>query len=337
MNRQGPDDGVLQRGTFNMRGFADMYRKKLLTLHWRQWRALGVTCQVPAETYWILDLEALLASSLVMSIHDHHLLVACIEWIARNREWINLSRFKCITRMFATPLTDSFGALLPGSVIKSMENTLRQYGFTLTLGMPKSYKKQTDKNAAYEEIFKTYKMQNIVPKLAFIRSPVLLQLTLRASYGNHARTETFLYLLLKRQGDLQSIAGEICYSEKTIHKVLERWRTSGFVNKIHEDYLVTTPSWHDFWTYGENQGYLNWARTFHILDQIQFLLTTDPWCDDADALALAFRVLAKETERIADDIGIRMPDPKIHPAEEYYSLFTSGLSEIFEHILNPAP
>jgi hypothetical protein len=316
--------------------FALNYRKKLLDVHWRQWRALGVTYRAPAETYWILDLEALYVSSLTMCIHDHQLLTACIEWLARNREWINLSRLKCIVKKFANSISDSFGALLPATVIKLLENTLQQYGFNLTLGGMKSNKKHANIDAAdYEEVFKKFQMEDIVPKIAYIRSPVLLQLSLRASYGNHARTETFLYLLLKKQGDLPSIAREICYSEKTVHKVLERWVTSGFVKQIHDEYLVTTPSWHDFWTYGENQGYLNWARTLHVLDQIQFLLSTDPWCNDPDALALAFRVLAKEVDQIAAACNVRMPDVKIHPAEEYYSLFTCGLIELLDHLLNP--
>jgi hypothetical protein len=318
----------------NKNDFALTYQTKLLDVHWRQWRALGVTYRVPPETHWILDLEALFVSSLTMCIHDSQLLAACIEWLARNREWINLPRFKCIIKTFATPLSDSFGALLPTSVLKLLENTLRQYGFALTFGAVKSGNKHTQMYAAYEEVFKTFSMQDIVPKLAYIRSPVLLQLSLRASYGNHARTETFLYLLLKKQGDLRSIASEICYSEKTVYKVLERWRTSGFVKKIQDDYIVTTPSWHDFWTYGEDQGYMNWVRIFHILDHVQMLFTTELWRNDPEAMALAFRVLAKETECIAADLNIRMPDPKIHPAEEYYSLFTSSLQEILDRLLD---
>ena len=150
--------------------FALDYRKKLLDIHWRQWRALGVTYRTPPEAHWILDLEALFVSSLTMCIHDRQLLSACIEWLARNREWINLSRLKCIIKKFATPLSDSFGALLPGPVIKLLENTLRQYGFALNLGRVKSYKKLTNNYTAYEEAFNAYQMQDIVPKLAFIRS-----------------------------------------------------------------------------------------------------------------------------------------------------------------------
>jgi hypothetical protein len=319
----------------NKNEFADHYLKKLLDVHWRQWRALGVTYRVPPEIHWILDLEALFVSSLTMCIYDRQLLTACIEWLARNREWINLSRLKCIIKTFATPLSDSFSALLPTPVIKLLENTLRQYGFALNLGAVRSGKKQINLHDAYEETFKTFTMQDIVPKLACIQTPVLLQLSLRASYGNHARTETFLYLLLKKQGDLRSIAHEICYSEKTVYKVLDKWRTSGFVKKIQDDYIVTTPSWHDFWTYGENQGYMNWIRLFHIFDLLQMLFTTTPWRDDPEALALAFRVLAKETERIAVSLNVRMPDSKIHPAEEYYSLFTSALLDILDRLLNP--
>jgi len=81
---------------------------------------------------------------------------------------------------------------------------------------------------------------------------------------------------------------------------------------------------------------MNWIRLFHVFDQLQMLFTIPPWRDDPEALALAFRVLAKETERIAISINVRMPDPKIHPAEDYYSLFTSALLQLLDRLLNTA-
>lgn len=316
--------------------FAVRFKQKLLDVHWRQWRALGVTYRVPPETHWILDLEALFVSSLALCIYDHQLLTACIEWLARNREWINVSRLKCIIKTFTTPIAETFGPLLPPFVVNLLEHTLNQYGFPLKLGAHKTNTKHADLRTSYEEVFRTYTMQDIVSKLTKIQSSVLLQLSLRASYGSHARTETFLYLLLEKQGAARTIADEICYSEKTVHKVLEKWKTSGFVKKVQDDYIVTTPSWHDFWTYGENQGYMNWTRLFRMLDQLQMLFTVPPWRDDSDAQALAFRVLAKHAEQVAAPLNVRMPDVKIHPAEEYYSLFTTGLQQLLDRILNPS-
>ncbi len=81
-------------------------RERLLELHWRQWCALGVACQVEPEKHWVVDLEALVASTLALGREDMRLSKLAREWLVLNREWVSTPRLRRIGQAFA-PADDS--------------------------------------------------------------------------------------------------------------------------------------------------------------------------------------------------------------------------------------
>jgi hypothetical protein len=88
----------------SLKEFKEKIRNKLLEIHWKQWSALNVASHVPAENYWIIDLEALIISTLVIGLLDKRLLSVCIEWLIKNGEWVNFARLKRICKAFMIPL-----------------------------------------------------------------------------------------------------------------------------------------------------------------------------------------------------------------------------------------
>ena len=75
-------------------------KEKLVELHWKQWSILGISSHIE-ETKHIVDLEALIVSSLLIGNYDKRLLASSLEWIKKNNEWVGASRIKQIGKHFA--------------------------------------------------------------------------------------------------------------------------------------------------------------------------------------------------------------------------------------------
>jgi hypothetical protein len=82
-----------------LKNFKEVLKENLLEIHWQQWSTLGVSSYVK-ETKNIIDLEALIISSLLMGNYDKRLLFSCLEWIKNNKEWVSASRIKQIGKQF---------------------------------------------------------------------------------------------------------------------------------------------------------------------------------------------------------------------------------------------
>ena len=80
--------------------FRSEFRELLLELHWRQWCALGVAAQVEPEQNWVIDLEALVASSSRLGPLDARLTKRAREWLALNGDWVSTSRLRRIADAF---------------------------------------------------------------------------------------------------------------------------------------------------------------------------------------------------------------------------------------------
>lgn len=83
------------------RGFRLKLERALAGIRWRQWSALGVAAQVEPETGWLVDLEALVVSTLGPASADRRLRELARAWLAANDQWLNHSRLGRIEREFA--------------------------------------------------------------------------------------------------------------------------------------------------------------------------------------------------------------------------------------------
>ncbi len=98
-------------------------RELLLELHWRQWCALGVAGQVEPEEHWVIDLEALVVSTLRLASTDPRLVQRAREWLALNQDWVSTARLRRISRVFNS--TSDSGALVQNAAFRGRTKVTR--------------------------------------------------------------------------------------------------------------------------------------------------------------------------------------------------------------------
>lgn len=321
----------------SLREFKEKFYNALLDIHWKQWAALGVTSHVKAEGKWIIDLEPLTVSTLTIGLHDKRLLSSSTEWLVKKGEWINLSRLKRIVKVF---LERSPGleepALLPeilGLFIDTYNKNARnkiKFGKCDSDGLRKNLINE------YKTFFNAFKIRNIITEPRLHHSS-LIQLLLRSILGVDAHTEILIYLLANESGNSNSIAKEIYYNQKNIYTILERWSRAQMVTKISEQ---KTPRYslnrkkELLCAFGlkEIPRYINWTRTFLLLDRLSKALSTPPWSDDEYLLSSLFRDLFNESKSIGKSLGINMPEPAHYPGKQYFSPFALGVLGILKKL-----
>jgi hypothetical protein len=321
----------------SLREFKEKFYNALLDIHWKQWAALGVTSHVKAEGKWIIDLEPLTVSTLTIGLHDKRLLSSSTEWLVKKGEWINLSRLKRIVKVF---LERSPGleepALLPeilGLFIDTYNKNARnkiKFGKCDSDGLRKNLINE------YKTFFNAFKIRNIITEPRLHHSS-LIQLLLRNILGVDAHTEILIYLLANESGNSNSIAKEIYYNQKNIYTILERWSRAQMVTKISEQ---KTPRYslnrkkELLCAFGlkEIPRYINWTRTFLLLDRLSKALSTPPWSDDEYLLSSLFRDLFNESKSIGKSLGINMPEPAHYPGKQYFSPFALGVLGILKKL-----
>jgi hypothetical protein len=321
----------------SLREFKEKFYNALLDIHWKQWAALGVTSHVKAEGKWIIDLEPLTVSTLTIGLHDKRLLSSSTEWLVKKREWINLSRLKRIVKVF---LERSPGleepALLPeilGLFIDTYNKNARnkiKFGKCDSDGLRKNLINE------YKTFFNAFKIRNIITEPRLHHSS-LIQLLLRSILGVDAHTEILIYLLANESGNSNSIAKEIYYNQKNIYTILERWSRAQMVTKISEQkiprYSLNRKK-ELLYAFGlkEIPKYINWTRTFLLLDRLSKALSTPPWSDDEYLLSSLFRDLFNESKSIGKSLGINMPEPAHYPGKQYFSPFALGVLSILKKL-----
>ncbi|RKY82730.1 hypothetical protein DRQ11_14060, partial [candidate division KSB1 bacterium] len=105
----------------SLKEFKERFSEGLLEIHWKQWSALGVASHVEPERNWLIDLEALVLSTLVLGLKDARLLNASIEWLIKNGGWLSLQRIKRIAKVFTRPraeFSSQFGPLLDSATFE---------------------------------------------------------------------------------------------------------------------------------------------------------------------------------------------------------------------------
>ncbi len=319
--------------SLSLEEFKERFINDLLGIHWRHWPAVGVSSHVQPEGYWTVDLEAMIVSTLTVGLHDSRLLSASLEWLIKNGQWLNLSRLKRIVRVFMKPLPGSSEPLLTPGVFKLMTDTHNKFPHkTIFSKRSDIHDSENDDVKKYEEIFSAFQIKGVVtePK---VQQPSLLQLLLRSVFGVDARVEVLIYLLLNPGGNSNSIAREVFYDQKNVYRILGRWAKAGVVTKvagkkIGDYYLERESEWLNVLGLKEKPGYLNWVRTFLVLDQLAKALSASPWSDDEYLLSSLFRELLQEVRLIGKPLKVRVPEPDSYPGAQYLEPFGRAVLDI---------
>lgn len=257
----------------SLKEFKERFFNDLLEIHWRHWTTLGVASHVKPEKHWIVDLEAIVLSTLLIGLYDNRLFSASLEWLIKNSEWVNISRLKGIKKVFMKPFPGSKEPLLAPEVFKLMADTLKKFGQNaLFIKGSDSLKSNETRVEEYKNFFNRFQIRGIVTDPE-VQQPSLLQLLLRGIFGVDAHVEVFIYLLFNENGNSNSIAKDIFYDQKNIYRILEKWTKAGVVTKIAGKRiggysLKRKNEWLGVLGLKENPNYLNWVRTFLVFNQL---------------------------------------------------------------------
>jgi hypothetical protein len=165
----------------------------------------------------------------------------------------------------------------------------------------------------------------------------MIQLLLRNIFGVDAHTEILIYLLAHEGGNSNSIAKEIFYNQKNIYTILERWSHAQMVTKMSEQknprYSLNRKK-ELLHAIGlkEMPEYLNWTRTFLLLDRLAKALSIPPWSDDEYLLSSLFRDSFSETKSIGRSLHINTPEPTHYPGKQFFSPFALGVLSIVNRL-----
>ena len=320
-----------------LREFKEKFFDSLIEIHWRQWTALGVASHVKPEKTWVVDLEPLIISTLTIGLHDKRLLSSSIEWLTKNGEWINLSRLKRIVKVFSERLPELKAPPLYPGLLELFFNTYnRSARYRIKYPKVDSYNAEENVINDYKTFFNNFKVRNVTtaPNL---RLSSMIQLLLRNIFGVDARTEMLIYLLAHEGGNSNSIAKEIFYNQKNIYTILEKWSHAQMVTKISEQksprYSLNRKK-ELLHAIGlkEMPNYLNWTRTFLLLDGLAKALSIPPWSDDEYLLSSLFRDSFNEAKSIGRSLHINTPEPTHYPGKQFFSPFALGILSILNRL-----
>jgi len=318
--------------------FRERFIRLLTEIHWRQWAALGVSSNVTPETKRVIDLEGTIASTIVIGLLDRRLLSVSLEWLIENGEWVSFSRLRRIARVFTRPLSPGGGPILGTGHFKLVAGTLRQFGkrafnvdrWSLEPGSSASLKQ-------YEEAFSAFRTREVVTE-PNIRQPSLLQLMARSIFGLDARAESFVYLLLNRGGNSNSIARAMYCEQKSIYRILEKWKKAGLVERGDRDYsLRKREDWLELLGFDERPLGLNWIIAYLTFGELTRKLSDRVWIDDEYLFSSLFRDRVKQVRVLGESLHVEIPDPSLHLGGAYFEPFAEALLEILQILTRPTP
>jgi hypothetical protein len=313
-----------------LKEFKERFFDTLIEIHWRQWTALGVASHVAPEKTWTVDLEPLIISTLIIGLHDKRLLSSSIEWLTKNGEWINLSRLKRIVKVFSERMPELKAPTLYPEILELFIDTYnRSARYKIKYPRMDSYNAKDNVMNEYKAFFSRFKVRNVTtaPKLQL---PSMIQLLLRSIFGVDARTEILIYLLTHEGGNSNSIAKEIFYNQKNIYTILERWSHAQMVTRMSDQKILgysLNRKKELLLAIGlkEMPNYLNWTKTFLLLDRLAKAISIPPWSDDEYLLSSLFRDSFNEGKSIGRLLHINIPDPTHHPGKQFFSPFALGV------------
>ncbi len=274
----------------SLENFRHSLRESFLELLWRQWRPLGVASHGP-ESARPIDLEALALATAMAAGQDSRLWDSALQWLSRNREWLNWARLKRMAVPFTRPDEWLKQPLIP-------DDRWRQVVAMLD--------PMVGKRLPAENVRKADRVLT-PPRL---RKPSLLQLLLRGIFGVNARAELILFLLASGKGNSNQIARESHYDQKNIYVILERWAQAGFVDKEKRGrqnvyslkqgfaFLLPAETGLKFWS---------WEPLFLTFGRLFIAVHAEPWKTDSYLLSSLFRGLHGDISPLARMAGIALP------------------------------
>jgi len=321
----------------SLKEFKERFYNDLIDIHWRHWSALGVATHVKPERHWIIDLEPLIVSTLAIGLYDKRLLSSSEEWLIKNGEWMNLSRLKRIMNFFMEPFQGMKAHLITPEIFGLLVDTYNKNARNkITFKKVEPYGTEDNKIKEYKSIFNNFRVRGVVtePKL---RDSSLLQILLRGFFGVDAHVETLIYLLVNDSGNSNFIAKEIFYNQKNVYNILERWTDVRVVTKISGNKAAS---------YSLNRkkeliaavglkgmpSYLNWTRTFILLDRVAVALSTSPWSEDEYLLSSLFREFSREAKSIGRVLNVKVPEPASYLGKQYFGPFALGTLKILKQL-----
>ncbi len=318
------------------KNFRNELTHRTLDLHWKQWAAFGVSSQLNRSREYILDLEALIVSTLTIGLLDQRLLEAALEWTRVNRRWLNLFRFKRIGKFFTSCEIHQKKPLLNSHLIEFFTSFVKNPR-TLWTELENRINDSDYSQESYIELFYDFKERGIVVD-PDIKSPCLLQLYARNFFGVDARAEMFMYFLAGRIGNSNSISGEIFLEQKNLYRILNNWVDTGI---IEEDLEVSSPDyglknreqWLKTFQISETPAYVNWPRIYKFMDSITVNLVDPALEEDIYLSSSFFKDIYPDAQYVASVMKIDLPTPKSFPGKEYYEPFASAVLQIAEKIM----
>jgi predicted transcriptional regulator len=317
-----------------LKEFKKDFYNQLLDIHWRQWGCLGIASQLEEEKDWILDLEALLGSTIFMGLFDKRLFSSALEWVYEYGEWINVSRLKRIGAYFYQTDDKLNVPLESKSIYHLVENIIKK---RRRVDDPKQIQEQVEHYnlpSDYQQVLEKFQLRRVTTEPE-VQKPPLLQLLLRGFFGVNARAEVLLYLLHAKEGSSNQIAKTIQFDQKIVYRILEKWTEAGFIDKESgRKYVVSNPDPYSILLKSTDNSvkYLDWINTFHVLARVLKALNTRPWENDAYLLSSFFRYISKHLKRIARFVNVSISDSNLFKGEEYLSPFIKDIMIILKKL-----
>jgi hypothetical protein len=309
----------------SQQGFKGSFQERLLTVHWKQWSALGVAAHIPPEDHWIVDLEALMVSTWVMGLEDKRLFSASLEWLTKNAEWVNFSRLKGIARAFDKPFPGSNHPLFNTGLLKRALDVVQGF-IKKPLPLKNIILNEEELRREYESVFDSFRIRDITMPLTILKVPPLLQIYLRSLWGVDARVEVLQYLLFNEGGNTLSIAREVYSNQRNVYQILETWAKTAVVMKLKDGYsLRDRAEWARFLKLKKRSRYWNWTRAFLFFDQVARALTSPPWAGNDYLLSSLFRDLEGEAERVGHGLEVTVPRSQAYPGMRYFEPFAEAV------------
>ncbi|MFP4081740.1 MAG: hypothetical protein ACLFVG_03170 [Candidatus Aminicenantes bacterium] len=318
----------------SLKKFKEDFKNNLLDIHWKQWGCLGVASQLEEEKRWIIDLEALLSSTIYIGQFDKRLLTSALEWVYKYGEWINVSRLKRIGSIYYKVDEKLKVPLAPENFYRLVKNTLKKTRGSDDLKQVREQLGHYNLSNQYQQILEKFQMRGVTSQPEVQKNP-LLQLLLRGFFGVNARTEVLLYLLYEKEGSSNQIAKIIQFDQKIVYRILEKWTEAGFIDKeTGRKYIISKPDQlsnllrHPM----DSVKYLNWIEAFHVLARVMKSLYTEPWGSDPYLLSSFFRQISKKTKVLARETAVSFSENSLYKGEEYLSPFIKDILNILEKL-----
>jgi len=318
----------------SLKEFKKDFYNQLLDIHWKQWGCLGIGTQLEEEKDWIIDLEALLGSTIFMGQFDKRLFSSALEWVYEYGERINVSRLKRIGDYYHKNDDKLNIPLASKTIYNLVENIIKKKREVDDSKQIQEQVEQYNLPSEYQQALEKFEVRGVTAKPKVQKAP-LLQLLLRGFFGVNARAEVLLYLFYIKEGSSNQIARAVQFDQKIVYRILEKWTDTGFVDKEpSRKYILSNPDLFSILLKNADDSvkYLDWINTFHVLARIMRALNTGPWESDAYLLSSFFRHISKDMKRVARFVDVSFSESNLFKGEEYLSPFIKDIMNILKNL-----